>query len=114
MDRDTILRAVKIAHTAIWAFFVLAIGAIWVFALRGDLTKAFCAIGIVLIEVVVLGFNQGRCPLGVVVERYTDDRAANFDIYLPPWLAGRTKPIFGPLFGGGVVLTAIRWATAAS
>ena len=114
MNSGTILRAVKVAHTAIWAFFVLAIGAIWVFAVVGNLTGAACAIGIVLIEVVVLGFNHGRCPLGAVVGRYTDDRTANFDIYLPAWLAGRTKPIFGPLFAGGMILTAIRWATAAS
>jgi hypothetical protein len=53
------LRTVKIAHTAIWVFFVLAIGAIWVFAVRGKITAAACAIGIVLIEVVVLGFNHG-------------------------------------------------------
>ena len=114
MNPGTMLRAVKIAHTAIWAFFVFAIGAIWVFAALGNFTAAACAIGIVMIEVVVLGFNQGRCPLGAVVERYTDDRAANFDIYLPAWLAGRTKPIFGPLFAGGVLFTIIRWATLAS
>jgi hypothetical protein len=105
------LHLMKVAHTVIWAFFVLAICAIWAFAARGNLVGACWAIAIVLVEVVILGLNHGRCPLGRVVERYTADRAANFDIYLPAWLAGRTKPIFGFLFGGGVFLTAIRWAT---
>ena len=30
--------------------------------------------------------------------RYTDDRASNFDIYLPNWLASHNKAIFGTLF----------------
>lgn len=60
----------------------------------------------------MLGLNHGQCPLGIVVGRYTDDRRANFDIYLPAWLAARTKVIFGPLFGGAIVFTAFRLVTA--
>ncbi len=30
--------------------------------------------------------------------RHTSDRAANFDIYLPNWLARYNKVIFGTLF----------------
>jgi hypothetical protein len=105
------LRAVKAFHTVIWSFFVLAIGAIWVFAARGNISGALVAIAIVMAEVAVLGLNNGQCPLGGIAGRYTDDRAANFDIYLPAWLAGRTKPIFGPLFGAGVAFTVLRWAT---
>ena len=108
------LRAMKLAHTIIWAFFVLAILSIWALAARGDLVGAAWAIAIVLIEVAILGLNHGRCPLGRIVERYTQDRAANFDIYLPAWLAGRTQPIFGSLFGGGIFFTAVRWATTTS
>jgi hypothetical protein len=109
MSPRTVLRAIKAAHTIIWAFFVLAIIAIWVFALQGNLPGAAWAIAVVLIEVAILGFNRGQCPLGGVTARYTPDRTANFDIYLPAWLAGRTKPIFGPLFVMGVMFTAIRW-----
>ncbi len=112
MKPRSMLRAIKLLHTIVWTFFVLAIGAIWTFAAQGNLVGAGWAIAVVLIEVAVLALNQGRCPLGRIVERYTDDRAANFDIYLPAWLASRTKPIFGPLFGAGVLFTVIRWATA--
>ena len=114
MKPTAMLRAIKLAHTLIWAFFVLAIGAIWICAVLGSLSGAACAIGVVLVEVAALALNHGRCPLGTVAERYTADRSANFDIDLPAWLAGRTKPIFGPLFAGGVLLTAIRWATSPS
>jgi hypothetical protein len=81
------LPAIKVAHTVIWAFFVLMIGAIWTFAVQANFGGAAWAIAIVLIEVAILGLNHGRCPLGGLVERYTVDRAANFDIYLPAWPA---------------------------
>ena len=103
------LRAVKLLHTAIWVFFVAMIGAIWVFAASGNLVGAVWSIAVVLVEVATLGLNRGQCPLGKIAGRYTESRAVNFDIYLPAWLAGRTKPIFGPLLCGGIVLTVFRW-----
>jgi hypothetical protein len=105
------LRALKIVHTLIWVFLVAMIAAIWVFAWTGHLAKAAGAIAIVSVEVVVLARNRWACPLGNLARRYTDDRAANFDICLPAWLAARTKPIFGPLFGAGILFTVLRWAT---
>ena len=58
----------------------------------------------------ILAVNRWTCPLGKIARRYTDDRAANFDIFLPAWLAARTKPIFGPLFVGGMLFTVLCWA----
>jgi hypothetical protein len=107
------LIAIKAGHTIIWAFFVLAIGAIWAIAAKANFAGAVWAIVIVLVEVAVLGLNHGRCPLGGIAARHNDDRRANFDIYLPIWLAARTKPIFGTLFGAGVVFTLGRWLIAA-
>ncbi len=100
----------KAAHTLIWAFFVACITAIWFFALQGDVPKATLAIGVVMLEVVALALNKWRCPLSPIAARYTDDRRANFDIYLPAWLAGRTMPIFGTLYVAGIILTFATWA----
>jgi hypothetical protein len=50
-----------------------------------------------------------RCPLTDVAARYTDERADNFDIYLPLWLARYNKQIFGPLFAAGLLFTLARW-----
>jgi hypothetical protein len=108
MSRAMTLRLIKAGHTAIWAFFVVAIAAIWLFALRGQLDAAGWAIAIVMVEVAVLGVNQGHCPLSPLAGKYTTNRAANFDIYQPAWLAGRTKPIFGTLLIGGIALTLLR------
>jgi hypothetical protein len=54
--------------------------------------------GIVLLECGVLAVNGGRCPLTDLAARFTNDRAHNFDIYLPNWLAEHNKVIFGVLF----------------
>lgn len=107
-----LLIAIKAVHTLVWAFFVVCILAIWVFAWRADVTNAALSIGLVLIEVVVLVVNHWRCPLSTVAARYTDDRRANFDVYLPRWLAGHTMPIFGALYVAGVVFTLVRTALA--
>jgi hypothetical protein len=45
-------------------------------------------------------------PLTAIAERYTDDRRANFDIWLPEWLARHNKSIFGTMFVLGLIYTA--------
>ena len=103
------LTAIKIAHTVVWAFFVACIGAIWVFALRGAYGCAAFSIGVVFIEVIVLAVNGMTCPLTPLAARYTTDQRANFDIYLPAWLAANTKSIFGPLYASGIAVTFMLW-----
>jgi hypothetical protein len=53
---------------------------------------------IIFAECAVLAFNKGRCPLTAVAAHFTTNRADNFDIYLPNWLARYNKLIFGTLF----------------
>jgi polyferredoxin len=103
------LRAIKILHTVIWAFFAGCIVAIPVLAFSNKFDTAFLMIGIVFIEVVVIISNAWACPLTAIAARYTNDRRENFDIYLPRWLARHNKTIFGILYGAGLVLTLARW-----
>jgi hypothetical protein len=103
------LRAVKVAHTLVWAFFALSIFALPYFAWRGQLGVAFALIAVVSVEVLVLVTNGLRCPLTDVAARYTTDRRDNFDIYLPLWLARYNKLIFGALFAVGTVYTIVQW-----
>ncbi len=104
------LLAVKFVHTVVWAFFVLCIVAIPVFAWRGQFVYAMCFVGIVLLEVLVLLFNKWRCPLTPIAARYTQDRRSNFDIFLPEWLARHNKSVFGVLYVAGVAYLILRWA----
>ena len=73
---------------------------------------AVALIGMVLIECIILAVNHGRCPLTGVAARYTEQRTANFDIYLPLWLARHNKTIFGTLFVAGVLYVLGRWLTS--
>jgi hypothetical protein len=103
------LRVVKALHTLVWAMFAGAILAIPAVAWAGALGWAALLIGLVLLEVAVLGCNHGRCPLTDVAARFTEDRAPNFDIYLPRALARWNKAIFGTIYGAAVLYTLSRW-----
>ena len=106
------LRMVKLVHSIAWTFFVCCIVGIYIAAWKGALGVAAICIAIVAIEVGVLAFNAWRCPLTAVAAQYTSDRAPNFDIYLPRWLAQYNKEIFGPLYVVGVLFTLYQWRTA--
>jgi hypothetical protein len=108
----TKLRAIKTAHTIVWAVFAGCILAIPWFAWKRELTTTLVLIAIVSCEVLVLFANRMRCPLTAVAARYTDDRRDNFDIYLPLWLARYNKLIFGNLFGLGCAYALIQWSTS--
>ena len=111
---DCRLRAIKLLHTLVWAVFAGCIVAIPVLALQGRFRLAAVLALVVLGEVVVLAINRWRCPLTPIAARYTEDRRANFDIYLPEWLARYNKEIFGPLYLAGVALLVVRWVGAAN
>jgi cbb3-type cytochrome oxidase subunit 1 len=100
---------IKLVHTIVWAFFVACILGIFWAAQRERFDWALWLIGAVLVEVVVLAVNRLRCPLTPIAARYTEERAANFDIYLPLFVARFNKEIFGSLFVLGVAYTAYRW-----
>ena len=74
---------------------------------RFGLAATFAAI--VAVEVAVLLLNRLTCPLTNVAAQYTDDRRANFDIYLPEWLARNNKTIFGSLFLIALLFLWARW-----
>jgi hypothetical protein len=103
------LRAIRLLHTVVWAIFAGAIVAIPVCTWRRELAWAWGLIAFVLLEVMVLVLNGMRCPLTDVAARHTDDRRANFDIYLPRWLAQHNRTIFGTLYVAGIAHAL--WAT---
>lgn len=106
------LRVIKILHTVIWAFFATCVILIPLQAWRGKYAVVVSLIAIVMLEISILAVNSGRCPLTGMAAHYTSDRRGNFDIYLPEWLARRTKIIFGPLFLAGLVVAVARWLAA--
>jgi hypothetical protein len=103
------LLAVRLLHTTVWAVIAGCIVALPVAALVGRFVWAAGLSVVVLIECAVIGFNKGRCPLTNIAARYTQNRADNFDIYLPLWLARHNKTVFGALFIAGEIVTLWRW-----
>jgi hypothetical protein len=103
------LTAIRLGHTVIWAFFVACILAIPLFTASSHFRLAALFTVIVACEVGVLVLNGMRCPLTGVAARYTDDRRANFDIYLPEWLARNNKQIFGTAYAFAVLFLLVRW-----
>jgi len=103
----SLLRAVKVAHTIVWAVLVAIILAIPLMAWKNRFTVAAVLTAVMLGEVLVLVVNGWRCPLTDLAARYTDDRRANFDIYLPLWLAANNKRIFGSIFAAGLVFSLV-------
>lgn len=111
-DDGHALRRVKLLHTIAWLFFVGCILGIYVAAYVRAWRWAAACIVIVAVEVAILAFNAWRCPLTAVAARYTTDRAPNFDIYLPRWIAQYNKEIFGPLYVIAIVFAMHRWMYA--
>jgi hypothetical protein len=105
----TALRAIKVLHTVVWAFFASAIVAIPVLAWQKRFAWVGLLAAIVLVEIAILAINGLRCPLTGIAARYTEDRRDNFDICLPLWIATYNKQIFGTLFVAGLLVALVRW-----
>jgi hypothetical protein len=103
------LVAIRLLHTAVWLFFAGCIVAIFIAGAFRQFSLAGVLSGLVLAECIVLALNRGRCPLTDLAGSCTAERADNFDIYLPLWLARHNKSIFGTLFVLGEVLLLGQW-----
>lgn len=103
------LTAIKVLHTAIWAFLATSILALPVVGVLRRFRWAAILSVIVLLECGVLAVNRGRCPLSDLAARFAVDRNSNFDIYLPSWLAQHNKLVFGWLFLAGELVVVGCW-----
>ncbi len=92
------LTAIKLLHTAIWAFLAGCILALPIAGFMHRFDWAMILSAITLVECGTLALNRGQCPLTDLAARFTDEQTDNFDIFLPNWLARYNKAIFGTLF----------------
>lgn len=107
MLRITIFQ-IKLLHTVI--FWVLSLCVLYaLFSGVADRITAWTwvAIGLLLVESVVLAASGWTCPLTLLAERQGAVRGSVTDIFLPRWLADRIFPICGTLYG--VALVVIAW-----
>lgn len=99
----------KLIHTVVWVFLWLVLGYILYAGIFNVLdTRLVIAVGIVILEGIILILFKWRCPLTVLAYRYTDDRRPAVDIFLPEWLAEHNKTIYSILFALGLVMIIYR------
>jgi hypothetical protein len=103
------LTAIKLLHTAIWAFIGGCILALPIAGLMHRFDWAVTLTVLILVECGALALNGGRCPLTNWAGRFTDERRDNFDIFLPEWLARWNKVIFGTLFVVNTLIVLFCW-----
>jgi hypothetical protein len=100
------LTAIRLLHTVIW---VILAGSILVLPLAGVLRRFRWATILTGSCCWSASCCRGRCPLSDLAQQFTADRADNFDIYLPNWLARHNKVIFGLLFIAGELVVLGYW-----
>jgi hypothetical protein len=102
------LNFIKFLHTLIWLFFN-AVLFYMVYAVVVNRIDKFVWMGIalVLLEGLVLLLFKKMCPLTIIARKYSGSAKANFDIYLPNWLAKYNKLIYTIFFI--LILCGIAW-----
>ncbi len=95
MTPATKLILAKLLHTLIWIFFNVVIFYLLYAVIVNKIDKwVWICIGLIFLEVVTLAIFKRMCPVTLVARRYSDSQKANFDIYLPEWLAKYNKEIY--------------------
>ena len=99
---------IKLAHTLVFWFLSLCV----LYALFSGIADrvngwTWAAVGLLLVESVVLAASSWTCPLTILAERQGAERGSVSDIFLPKWFADRIFPICGTLYG--IALLIILW-----
>lgn len=109
MDHKAKLFQIKLIHTLIWAFFVALIFYILYSGFTNEITVfTWIAVGLVILEGLVLLVFRMFCPLTLIARKYSDSQMDNFDIFLPNWLARHNKVIFTSIFLIGLFMVLYR------
>lgn len=104
----TILQ-IKIVHTAVfWLLTACVLYALFSGVANRITSWTWAALGLVLVEAVVLVSSGWICPLTILAERLGASHGAVADIFLPKWLADRIFPVCGTTFLVACILILMR------
>lgn len=105
------LKFIKIVHTFIWVIMAVSNFLAFYFALIGRFDAWFWVPCLLIVsEISIILFNNWRCPITPIAEKYTDDRKSNFDIYLPEWLAKYNVKIFSGIIILELLILAVKYS----
>jgi hypothetical protein len=106
MRNETKLTLIRIIHTMIWLFFNVVIFYMLYAAIFNKLDIwLWVGYGLFVLEGIILLLFKFFCPLTVMARKYSDSTKANFDIYLPHWLAKYNKLIYTLILAVIVLIT---------
>lgn len=109
MQPESKLIIIKIIHTLIWLFFNVVIFYMLYAVLVNKIDHwLWIGYGLFVLEGITLWAFRFYCPLTVIARKYSDSQKANFDIYLPHWLAKYNKLIYTCILGVIVLITIYR------
>ncbi|NOS86377.1 MAG: hypothetical protein HOP31_14665 [Ignavibacteria bacterium] len=109
MTSNTKLILVKILHTVIWVFFnVVIFYMLYAVIINKIDIWVWVCLGLIGLEVIILLVFRSVCPVTLIAERYSDSDKANFDIYLPHWLAKYNKKIYSVIVLAALVILVYR------
>ncbi len=108
-DAGRRLLLIKWVHTLVWVMFVSIIFFVLWSGVTGNITiYSWIAVAAVLAEGLTLAIFKGSCPLTKIARKYSDSEQANFDIFLPEWLAKYNKQLFTTIYCIGLILMLYR------
>jgi hypothetical protein len=100
---------VKVVHTLIfWFLSACVLYVSWSAAFDRVTTWTWVAVGLVLVETIVLAASGWTCPLTILTERLGAERGSVTDIFLPKWFADRIFPICGMTYVVALVVILLR------
>jgi hypothetical protein len=100
----TIFR-IKVVHTVIFWILSLCVVHALFSAVAGRITAwTWAAVGVVMVESVVLMMSGWTCPLTRLAERHGATDGSVADLFLPKWLADRIFPVCGTSYVVAVVI----------
>jgi hypothetical protein len=103
MTAEAKLILIKTIHTLVWVFFNVVIFYLLYAVIVNQIDKwVWICLSLILLEGIVLLVFKKLCPITIVARSYSQSDKANFDIYLPNWLAKYNKQIYS-----GIVLIAV-------
>jgi hypothetical protein len=100
---------IKLVHTVIfWVRSVCVLYSLFSAVADRITIWTWVAVGLLLVESVVLVVSGWTCPLTILAERRGAEHGSVTDIFLPRWLADRIFPICGTMYGVALVVLAWR------
>jgi hypothetical protein len=100
---------IRLVHTLIFWVLSLCVAYALYSGLADRITVwTWVAVGLLIVESVVLVASGWKCPLTSLAERQGALQGSVTDIFLPKWFAVRIFPICGTIYGIAIFMIALR------